>query len=203
MKNLPTFENVCRESWMSGSLKVHQSAESVTLEKRTSIPFLVLWCAFIMGGVLYFVNRNSDSTVFTVVFFIVSILLISLFVGVALVLNKKPCILRFDKSTQTVSSPRVEGLSVHSSKVELWLVPAWVYRHYSRERHLSQIVVLYLSETNTEVPVFCELSNTLRSKLQNFSEVSELPMRVTEPRTIHVHPSVKKPRRATTTTRSF
>ncbi len=187
MNNFPTFEEVSRESWMSGSLKVQQSAESATLEKRTSIPFLVLWCAFIMGGVIYFVNKYSGSTGLTATFFIASILIISLFVWMAWVINSKPSILHFDKSTQTISSPRIKGLLAHSSKVELWLIPAWVYRHHGRERHLSQIAVLYLSETKTEVPVFCELSNALKSKLQKFSEISELPMRVTEKRTIHAY----------------
>lgn len=187
-KQFPTFEEVSGETWMSGSLKVQQSPQSVVLKKLINIPILVSWCALIMGGVTFFVSHRTESALLTSAFLVTSIVVISVFLVVAYVLNKRPIILSFDKASQTISSPRVEGLTVPSSNVELWLVPAWVHRHHKHDRSLSQIVVLYLLDTNTEVPVFCELSSALESKLRKFANISGLPMRIAENRTIHAYP---------------
>ncbi len=187
MKPAPTFEEVCLESWMTGSLKVKDSLEAVTLNKKTNIPLLIIWCTLIMGGISYFISKHAEHTALIYGFVILSLVVSAFFIGLALIQNRKPSILTFDKSSKIISSPRLEGLKVTVEEANLWLVPARVYRYNDRGCHLSQILTIYLRNCETEIPVFCEFSNILEKHLRRFAELTNVDFHVQDLRTIHAH----------------
>jgi len=192
MKLIPSYEEVCRESWMTGSLRITKSEESVILNKKTNILFLIVWCALIMGGVSYAVFNYVEDSTFSLLFIIISIVISAVFIGVALFQNRKPSILIFDRSSGMLSLPRRNGFEVNANEVDLWIVPSWVYRHNDRERHLSQVLTIYIRNSETEVPVFCELSNILKKRVQMFSDLINVDFRVQDLRTIHAYKIANK-----------
>ena len=109
---------------MTGSLRITKSEESVILNKKTNILFLIVWCALIMGGVSYAVFNYVEDSTFSLLFIIISIVISAVFIGVALFQNRKPSILIFDRSSGMLSLPRRNGFEVNANEVDLWIVPS-------------------------------------------------------------------------------
>ncbi len=184
MMSPPSFEEVCNELSVSGRLILEESSESIRIRKRTYPLLTFLWCSGIMGGVVYCFYRFSGDYGFTLAGAIISVILVALFTALSVYSDRKPPIIELDRSTGVLTAPRFPGLQLASEDVFLRLISASVVR-YNQKTHTQILAVVSRGEL-TEIPIFCERSNALKSRVSAFAEKTSMAYEVCDKRSIRL-----------------
>ncbi len=186
MVTYPTFEEVCQQTLISGSIKIIETADSIRLEKKTGIIALLLWLFSLVAGFLYFSSKYSIETLYVISFISMLAFIGLIFIVIALLENKKPSILVFDKNSQMISAPRYKDLVIKKSDLEIHVAKTKVYRSHKNSSYSCQILVLYIKSLQKEVPIFHD-SQSLKSKVQKMAKQIGVTFLIKEKEAIHLY----------------
>ncbi len=163
---------------MGGRVVVEQSGHKVVLRKRHYPLLCAIWCYGIMGGVVALgahFGKSSRHPLPLPFVAIVAFIPASLFVAIAIHLDRKPALLVFDSEMRKLIAPRQEietdasiGLRLGFREVKFESGDGWT---------VGGALYVARGDESEDVPIFFEHAlGHFRKRVKRFASLTSIPM---------------------------